>query len=78
VEATKQASEKKKRGKNLSPRIKNACHNVSSALLQSVEVSCKGTFWKNEKKESDNMVMESKARRREALPYRTYIMYMYM
>jgi hypothetical protein len=29
-------SKKKKRGKNLSPRNKTACHSVSTALLKSV------------------------------------------
>jgi hypothetical protein len=29
-------SKKKKRGKNLSPRNRKACHNVSTNLLQSV------------------------------------------
>jgi hypothetical protein len=31
VEATKQKKEKRKRGKNLSPRNRKACHRVSTA-----------------------------------------------
>jgi hypothetical protein len=32
----KPPSKKKKRGKNLSPRNRKACHSISTALLQSI------------------------------------------